>query len=66
MAKKWLLRYISCTTNVGLKHVTNSDRVDIEGFVDSDYAEDRDSGKSTSAYFFLLHGNCVSWKPQLQ
>ena len=33
--------------------------------MDSDYAGDRDSIKSTSLYFFLVCGNCVSWKSQL-
>ncbi|XP_031262654.1 phospholipase D delta-like [Pistacia vera] len=35
-------------------------------YVDADFAGDRDSRKSTTAYYFILGGNCVSWKAQLQ
>ena len=34
--------------------------------MDSDYAGDRDKRKPTTAYFFTLCGNCISWKSQLQ
>ena len=34
--------------------------------MDSDFAGDRDSRKSTTAYYFTLGGNCISWKSQLQ
>lgn len=44
----------------------HGEKVDIEVFVDSDHARDRDTRKSTSAYFFLECGNYVSWKSQLQ
>ncbi|KAL2252662.1 UNVERIFIED_CONTAM: Retrovirus-related Pol polyprotein from transposon TNT 1-94 [Sesamum indicum] len=33
---------------------------------DSNYANDRDSRKSTSSYIFTLCGSCISWKSQLQ
>ena len=36
------------------------------GFMDSDYAGDRDKRRSTTAYIFTVCGNCVSWKSQLQ
>ena len=45
-----------------LKH---GDKVSIDIFVDSDYAEDKDSRKSTSTYFFMVCGNRVTWKSQL-
>ena len=38
----------------------------VTGFVDSDYAGDKDTRRSTSAYFFLVCGGCVSWRSQLQ
>lgn len=66
LAMKWLLRYIGSTTDIGLMYKKNGNQIDVEGYVDSDYAGDRDSRKSTSAYFFLVCGNCVSWKSQLQ
>ena len=34
--------------------------------MDSDYAGDKDKRKSTTAYFFTLCRNCISWKSQLQ
>ena len=36
------------------------------GFMDSDYAGDRDKRRSTTTYIFTMCGNCVSWKSQLQ
>jgi len=42
------------------------DSLDLAGYVDSDFAGDRDSRKSTTSYFFTLGGNCISWKSQLQ
>ena len=34
--------------------------------MDSDFAGDKDTRRSTTAYFFTVCGNCVSWKSQLQ
>ncbi|XP_047326750.1 secreted RxLR effector protein 161-like [Impatiens glandulifera] len=36
------------------------------GYVDSNYANDRDNRKSTTYYVFTLYGSCISWKSQLQ
>ncbi|KAL0319279.1 UNVERIFIED_CONTAM: Retrovirus-related Pol polyprotein from transposon TNT 1-94 [Sesamum angustifolium] len=36
------------------------------GYVDSNYANDRDSRRSTTSYVFTLCGACISWKSQLQ
>ncbi|KAK4390450.1 hypothetical protein Sango_2108300 [Sesamum angolense] len=36
------------------------------GYVDSNYANDRDNRKSTTSYVFTLCGACISWKSQLQ
>ena len=66
LAMKWLLRYIGTTSDLGLLYTKNGDHIDVEGFVDSDFAGDRDSRRSTSAYFFKVCGSCVSWKSQLQ
>ena len=56
-AMKWLLRYIASTTDMGLLYVKSGDKIEVEGYADSDYAGDRDTRKSTSAYFFLVCGN---------
>lgn len=60
MAMKLLLRYIGSTTNLGLKYTKHSDIISMEGFVDFDYAGDKDSRKSTSSYYFFVSGNYVS------
>ncbi|XP_062075011.1 secreted RxLR effector protein 161-like [Humulus lupulus] len=65
-AMKWVFRYLKGSTHIGLKFTKRPNNNLIEGYSDADYAGDRDSRKSTSAYFFLLGGNCVSWRVQLQ
>lgn len=64
-ALKWSVNYINCTRDIGLVY-RKSDKFDLVGYVDSDFAGDRDSRKSTTAYVFTLGGNCVVWKSQLQ
>ncbi|TXG49067.1 hypothetical protein EZV62_024942 [Acer yangbiense] len=58
-AMKWLLRYISSTTSVGLVYDCANSVVDLVGYVDSDYAGDRDKRRSTSSYFFTIAGCCI-------
>lgn len=65
-ALKYLLRYINGSINVGLNYKKRCDALDLVGFVDSDFAGDIDSRKSTTAFLFTLGGNCISWKSQLQ
>nr|GFB91069.1 retrovirus-related Pol polyprotein from transposon TNT 1-94 [Tanacetum cinerariifolium] len=36
--------------------------VDVDGFVDADYAKDLDKGRSITGYVFMVHGCVVSWK----
>ncbi|KAL2239854.1 UNVERIFIED_CONTAM: Retrovirus-related Pol polyprotein from transposon TNT 1-94 [Sesamum indicum] len=65
-ALKWLLRYLRGTDNIGINFSKFSDSVDLIGYVDSNYANERDSRKSTTSYIFTLCGSCISWKSQLQ
>ncbi|XP_052197308.1 secreted RxLR effector protein 161-like [Diospyros lotus] len=65
-APKYVLRYIKGTTGVGLSYMKRGENLDLVGYVDSDFAGDRDTRKSTTAYMFSLGGNCISWKAQLQ
>jgi hypothetical protein len=51
---------------VGLIYNCSNSVIDLVGYVDSDYAGDRDKRRSTSSYFFTIAGWCVSWKSQLQ
>ncbi|KAL2251745.1 UNVERIFIED_CONTAM: Retrovirus-related Pol polyprotein from transposon TNT 1-94 [Sesamum indicum] len=65
-ALKYLLRYLRGTIDIGITFSRNSDYIQLVGFVDSNYANDRDSRKSTTSYVFTLCGACISWKSQLQ
>ncbi|KAL5554515.1 hypothetical protein UlMin_041916 [Ulmus minor] len=66
-AMKWLLRYVKGTTNLGLVYEKkNGTKHGLEGFVDSDYAGNKDNRRSTTSYCFYLNGCCISWKTQLQ
>ncbi|KAL2241729.1 UNVERIFIED_CONTAM: Retrovirus-related Pol polyprotein from transposon TNT 1-94 [Sesamum indicum] len=65
-ALKHLLRYLRGTIDIGITFSKNSDYTQLVGFVDSNYANDRDSRKSTTSYVFTLCGACISWKSQLQ
>ncbi|XP_052198535.1 protein At-4/1 isoform X3 [Diospyros lotus] len=65
-ALKYVLKYINGSLHVGLNFEKRNDTLDLVGYVDSDFAGDRDSCKSTTAYFFKLGGNCFSWKSRLQ
>ena len=66
-AVKWVLRYLRGTVNHGLiygKNVSNS--VQVQGYVDSDYAGSIDTRKSITGYIFTVCGGVVSWKSTLQ
>lgn len=65
-AVEWLLRYINSTISVGLVYDCSNSESELIGYVDSDYAGDRDKRRSTSCYFFTITGYCVSWKSRLQ
>ncbi|XP_062085394.1 secreted RxLR effector protein 161-like [Humulus lupulus] len=65
-AMKWTLRYLASTAKVGLIYKRKHSITDLEGYCDADNAGDRDSKRSISVYFFLIGGNCVSWKVQIQ
>ncbi|KAL5538348.1 hypothetical protein UlMin_042297 [Ulmus minor] len=64
---KWLFRYIKGTSNVGLIYEQKEGtKLKLEGFVDSDYARNKDNRRSTTAYMFCLNGCYISWKSKLQ
>ena len=48
---KCTLRYLSCTSSLGLVYAGHSNN-DLVGFVDSDFAGNKDTRKSTTGYFF--------------
>ncbi|KAE8670621.1 Detected protein of unknown function [Hibiscus syriacus] len=59
-----ILRYIKVTSNVALCY--GGSNLLINGYVDSDYAEDLDESKSTTGYVFKIAGGAVSWVSKLQ
>ena len=65
-AVKWIVKYLKGSSTVGLVYGANTKTVDIEGFVDSDYAGDLDSRRSQTGYVFQLRGCTISWKANLQ
>jgi len=60
LAMKWVLKYVNSIVNYGLIYKYTSNHLVLEGFVDSDFAGDRDRRRSTSAYMMTLDGNCIS------
>ncbi|KAL2534627.1 cysteine-rich RLK (RECEPTOR-like protein kinase) 8 [Abeliophyllum distichum] len=52
IALKWLLRYLAGTVKRGLVFEKRSDKLELKGYVDSDFAGDKDQRKSTTSYFF--------------
>ncbi|KAK4383061.1 Retrovirus-related Pol polyprotein from transposon TNT 1-94 [Sesamum angolense] len=65
-ALKWLFRYLNGSNNSGIEFSKCSEVVKLIGYVDSNYANDRGSRRSTTSYVFTLCGACISWKSQLQ
>ncbi|CAM8994640.1 unnamed protein product [Rhodiola kirilowii] len=66
IAMKYLLKYISGTRKLGLIYGSHAPKTELYGYVDSDYASNKDNRKSTTGFFFTWAGNCISWKSQLQ
>uniref|UniRef100_A0A803Q249 Retrovirus-related Pol polyprotein from transposon TNT 1-94 n=1 Tax=Cannabis sativa TaxID=3483 RepID=A0A803Q249_CANSA len=63
---KWLLRYRKTTSNYGLKFEKTSNTLKLEGFINADYASNKDTRKSITSYCFQLNSCCINWKSQLQ
>lgn len=66
-ALKWTLKYLNSIVDVGLHYSKcDVDKFSLYGFVDSDFAGNRDNRRSTTAYYYMLGNCCVSWKSQMQ
>ncbi|XP_038887229.1 secreted RxLR effector protein 161-like [Benincasa hispida] len=66
-AIKWILRYVKGIISYGLLYTKPlSNQEVLTGFVDTDYATDKDKKRSLSGLVFKLFGNKVSWKSSLQ
>ncbi|CAM8983762.1 unnamed protein product [Rhodiola kirilowii] len=62
---KYLLIYLCGTKSIGLVYSGYGLKSELFGYVDFDYASNRNNWKSTSGLFFTWCGNCISWKAQL-
>lgn len=59
-ALKRVLRFIKGMTDVRL-HMKPSDRLNIVGYSDADWACSKDDRRSTSGYYIYLGENLISW-----
>ena len=66
IAAKRILRYLKGTSELGLNYKANEKGTIIEGYADSDWASDKDTRRSVTAYVFTLGGAAVSWGSKLQ
>jgi hypothetical protein len=62
---KRVFRYLCGTKDYAICYQGNlggdSGKVDVHGFVDTDWVGDLDRWRSTSGYFFKLFGGVISW-----
>ena len=60
-AVKWILRYLNGTTDYGLIYgAKRGTEVDVEGYVDADYAGDLDKRRSLTGYLFTLSSYTIN------
>ncbi|KAE8219765.1 hypothetical protein CF319_g6604 [Tilletia indica] len=68
IAAKRVLRYIRGTSGAKLTFggSGNGEELAVDGFVDADWAADRDDRRSTSGFVFTVAGGAVSWGSRKQ
>ena len=69
-AARCVLRYLSGTTNYGLKYMNDDDKyrdeMNIVCYCDADWAGDKTDRKSTSGYCVYVNDNLISWNTKKQ
>ena len=66
-AVRWIFRYLSGTADYDLIYGTKrGTEVNVEGYVDADYAGDLDKRRSLTSYLFTLSNCTINWKASLQ
>jgi KUP system potassium uptake protein len=66
---KRVLRYLGGTQNYGITYTRTSqasDPIIVQGFCDSDWANDMDTRKSTTGFVFALSGGAIAWMSRRQ
>ena len=66
LSMKYLLRYLLGSVNLNLCYGPHSPSSELFGYVESDYASNKDTRKSITSYVYTWAGNCISWKSQQQ
>ena len=61
---KWILKYLRATTTHAL--CFGGSNIILRGYVDSYMAGDKDSGRSTTGYAFIVGGITISWILKLE
>jgi hypothetical protein len=64
-AAKVVLRYLKGTLDYGIKYTDASD-VELIGYSDSDWADNKDDRRSTTGYAFSIGSGVVSWSSKKQ
>jgi Reverse transcriptase (RNA-dependent DNA polymerase) len=65
-ALKRVFRYLRGTTNLTLVFDGARKSAELTGFVDSDWAGDRNDRRSITSYVFLICGGAISWSSKKQ
>ncbi|CAM8931883.1 unnamed protein product [Rhodiola kirilowii] len=65
-ALKHVIAYVNSSAELGLCYSNRAAVSELIGYVDADFASDRDNRKSNTSYVFTLSGNCIVWKSRLQ
>lgn len=71
-AAKHVLRYLKGTLDHGIVYGLDPDNsnngqdLQIEGYTDSDWGQDKDNRRSTSGFVFTMNGGAISWRSKLQ
>ncbi|KAK9200159.1 hypothetical protein WN944_015355 [Citrus x changshan-huyou] len=66
-AVKWVLRYLRGTADTSIMFgEVSGTSPEVAGFVDSDYAADKDRRRSITSFVFTMYGGAISWKSSLQ
>jgi len=63
-AVKWIMKYLKESSDLALCY--GGTYIRLHGYVDSDFAGDVDSRRSTTDYIFTMKSRAVSWVSRLQ